>query len=565
MEKVRIAEADFLVGGAVYEKGILQGQAAESIYVRAGLSLFQQLTRAGKVNSFRVNDILHASGNAADFQHLAGAPGDGLGILLNHLHQGFPHAAVTGDEHRHHLLLVLVKEDVVDGTDGFLGPGRGHNDGDIPLRRTLCRGADRNAVAAQGGQHLARGAAVAQDVVSDHAHDGKAGLHLQGIQLAQRNLVGKAVVGRLPRLFRIGRRDGDAHRMHGRGLGDEDDVDALAVEGVEQAGAEARDPHHSAAFQRDEGDALGVGQADDPAFGLRGILLHQRAGILRVEGILHVDGNALGHHRLDGGRIDDFGAEVGKFLRGAVGDVGNGAGRRRHLRVGRHDAGHIRPDFLAAGVDAHGKEGGGVVRSSAAQRGGTAFLVAGNEARNHEQLRVQMLLHALLDALVGDGGVHRPTPHYNQFAGVQPLTRDAQRLEFIGKNTGRQEFAETLHGGQAGRGELGEKIDSPQDAGELGEGLFHRLHRLGLAAFGKEFPDNLPVPLLQGLQALFVTFVSHAGQPADGNELIRAAADGRTHHDGAVCFQGLADNLDHLEHGVGAGDGTASEFENLHS
>ncbi len=224
--------------------------------------------------------------------------------------------------------------------------------------------------------------------------------------------------------------------MHGRGLGDEDDVDALAVQGVKEAGAETRDTHHAASFQRDKGDALGMGQADDASLGLRGILFHQRAGILRVEGVFHVDGNALGHHRLDGGRVDDLGAEVRELLCRPVGDVGDGAGGRGHLGIGRHDARDIRPNLFPAGVDTHGKQGGGVVGASAAQRGGAAFLVPGNEARNHEQLRVKVLLDAFLDAFVSDGSVHGSATEHYQFAGIQPLAGDAQRLALVGKNTG---------------------------------------------------------------------------------------------------------------------------------
>ena len=127
-----------------------------------------------------------------------------------------------------------------------------------------------------------------------------------------------------------------------------------------------------------------------------------------------------------------------QLLRSTVGDVGNGTGRRSHLGVGRHDAGNIGPDFLAAGVDTYGKEGGGVVGTAAAQGGGAAFLVPGNEARDNEELRVQVAAYAFLDALVCDGRIHGAAAHHNQFAGVQPLAGQAQRLTLIGKNTGRK-------------------------------------------------------------------------------------------------------------------------------
>ena len=307
-----------------------------------------------------------------------------------------------------------------------------------------------------------------------------------------------------------------------------------------------------------------MGQADNPALGLRRVLLHQRSGILRMEGVLHVDGDAFGHHRLDGGRVNDLGSKVGQFLCGAVGDVGNGAGGRRHLGVGGHDAGNIRPDFLAAGMDAHGEEGGGVVRSAAAQRGGTAFLVTGDEARDNEQLGVQVLLDAFLDAFVGDGGIHCASAKHYQFAGIQPLTGDAQRLALFGKNTGTEQFSKALYGRQAGGGEFSQQVNTPQDAGELGKMLVDNFKSTFLIALGEQFLHKLVMPLLKGLQAGFVTLVAGTGQAADGNELVGAAANGRTHHDGAVRIQGLPDYVDHLEHGSGIGNRAAAELKYLH-
>ena len=68
------------------------------------------------------------------------------------------------------------------------------------------------------------------------------------------------------------------------------------------------------------------------------------------------------------------------------------------------------------------------------------------------------------------------------------------------------------------------------------------------------------MPLAEGLQPLLKAPVPCAGQTADGNEFVGAAADGRTHQDGAVGLQGLFNNIDNLEHGSGIGNGTASEF-----
>ena len=315
----------------------------------------------GEVNSFCVNYIARAPGQAAHAKLLAGTLGNGRRIVQQHVHQRFAHAAVTGNEQGNDLVGETVEELVVNGADGFIGPLGRDDHGDVPLRGTLGGGAYRDAVTAQGGQHAAGGAAVAQHIVPDDADDGKAFFHAQRIQFPEGNFVGEAGIGRPPGLLGVGCGNGNAHGVHGRGLRDEDDVDAGARKGVKEAGTEARYAHHAAPFQRDERQAMGVGNADGAPLRPRRIFLHQRARLIRMEGVFYINGNALCHNGLDGGRVNYLGAKMGKLLRGAVGDMRNGAGRRHHLRMGGHDARNIGPNLYPAGVDAHGEQRRGVV------------------------------------------------------------------------------------------------------------------------------------------------------------------------------------------------------------
>ena len=314
---------------------------------------------------------------------------------------------------------------MVDGADGFIGPLGRDDHGDIPLRGTLGGGTYRDAVAAQGGQHAAGGAAVAQHIVPDDADNGKAFFHAQRIQFPEGNFVGEASIGRPPGFLGVGCGNGDAHGVHGRGLRDEDDVDAGAGQGVKEAGTEARYAHHAAAFQRNKCQAMGVGNADGAPLRPRRIFLHQRAWLIRMEGVFYINGNALCHNGLDGGRVNYLGAKMGKLLRGAVGDMRNGAGRRHHLRMGGHDARNIGPNLYPAGVDAHGEQRRGVVRAAAPEGGYLAVLVACNEARDNEQFRARMLLNGLLHAPIGLRAFHHAVPHADNLAGVQPSARNA--------------------------------------------------------------------------------------------------------------------------------------------
>jgi hypothetical protein len=106
-------------------------------------------------------------------------------------------------------------------------------------------------------------------------------------------------------------------------------------------------------------------------------------GVAAVE---HQHRNVLFDGRQDGGRVQDLGAEVGQlggFFKADDLDaqcVGTDAG------IGGHDAVNVGPDFDGLGRERAADERAGEVGAAAAQGGGDAGLVGGDEAAHDGHL-----------------------------------------------------------------------------------------------------------------------------------------------------------------------------------
>ena len=451
----------------------------------------------------------------------------------------------------------------MDRPDGLVDAVGGHDDGDIPLGRTLRRGPDRNAATAQGGQHTAGGTAVAKHVVADQAYDGETGLDLERLEPALGYLPGETGVRSLLGARGIRRGNGDAHGMDGRSLGDQDDVDPGAGQGVEQAGREARNAHHAAAFQRNQGDVVRIGDAQHVIRALRGIFLHQGAAAFGIEGVLDIDRNPLLHDRLDGRRIDDLRPEMGQFLRRAVGNVPDGPGGRDDLRIGRHDAGDIGPDLHQPGADAYGEQRRGIIGAAAPEGADPALCIRSDETRHDEQgcMPVNRLPHVPVRRLQIDLAVADP----DDLPGIQPFTADAQRSELREDDLGREQFAVALDGVQACGAELAQQEYAPDGVAQFAEKMVNRRGHLLLEYGREQFPDDGMVAVLEFLQQVQASFVPGGGLAADLDQGIGAAADGGADDDGTVLLQGLGNDAGNPADGGGCGNGRAAEFQYLHS
>ena len=351
--------------------------------------------------------------------------------------------------------------------------------------------------------------------------------------------------------------------MDRRGLGDQDDVDPGAGEGVEQPGGEPRDADHAAAFQRDQGDVVGIGDAQDILRSLRGIFLHQGTPTLRIEGIPHIDRNPLFHDGLDGRRINDFRPEVGQFLGGTVGDVPDGPGGRDNLGIGGHNARDVGPDLHQAGTDAHGQQRCGVVRAATAEGADPALRIRGDEARHDEQRG--MSVHDLPHVPVRDFLVDMAVGHTDDLPGIQPLAADAQGGELCEDDLRREQLPVTLDGIQAGRAELAQQENPAHGVAQFPEQAVYHRRNLLLEDRRKQFPDDGMMPVLQFLQQGQAAFVTVRRPAADFDQGVGTAADGGTDDDGPVLFQGLGDDAGDPADGGSGSDGRAAEFQYLHT
>ena len=483
-------------------------------------------------------------------------------VFEQHLHQGLPYLAIAGDEQIDRFERRAVEELAVDGPDGLVGLVGSDDDRDVPLGRALCRGADGNAAAAQCCEHPPRRTAVAQDVVAHQADDRITGLYLERLEFAQRDLVGEASVGRPLGSRRVGLRDGDAHRMDRRGLRDEDDVDACAGQRVEQTRGETGDTDHTAAFQRDKGNLVGIGYAQQRLLPSRRILLYERSGVIRIEGVLNIDRDALVDDRLDGRREDDLRAEMRQLLRRAIGDIANGTGRRHRLGIGRHDTRHVGPYFYQSRMHADGKERGCVVGASASERRDSPLLVGSDKTRNDEKRGMRLAFHRRGHIGISPDGIHYPADGRNQLPGIEPVARNAERSELGGKDLRRKQFAVALYRIQARGAEFSQQEDPVKDAPERIEETVDGLPDSGFPVGGQQLLDHFQMPSVKAVEFGQIAFIALGGQVAEADQRVGAAADSRTDQDRTVAFDRSADDLDDS---LGRGDGRAAEFQNLHN
>ena len=92
----------------------------------------------------------------------------------------------------------------------------------------------------------------------------------------------------------------------------------------------------------------------------------------RVHRVQNIDRNVLLNRGQHGCRMQNLGAEVGKFGGLVKADDLDAAGVGTKARVGGHHAVNVGPDFDALGIEARAENSGGEIRASAADGGGDA-------------------------------------------------------------------------------------------------------------------------------------------------------------------------------------------------
>ena len=177
----------------------------------------------------------------------------------------------------------------------------------------------------EGCQHSARGSALVENVVPHKAYDGESLFHFQRIQFPGADFISKTSVGCFLGLFCVLFRHGYAHSVYRRSLGYEYDIYAIAAESFEEPAGESGDAHHSAAFKGEQGNVVGIGNADELVFAAGRILLDEGTGIFRMECVLDINRYANCNCRPDCRWINHFCSKMGQFKGGLVGDVPDGS------------------------------------------------------------------------------------------------------------------------------------------------------------------------------------------------------------------------------------------------
>ena len=180
---------------------------------------------------------------------------------------------------------------------------------------------------------------------------------------------------------------------------------------------------------------------------------HHRAGVLGLESIEDVDGDAGFHRGLHGGCIEHLGTVGSHIQGGLIGHFGNGAGGRDHFGVGGHYAGHVRPDFQASGLEGRGIKSRAEIRPATPQGCHLSLVFTGNETRCDEDLHLGLQGHSGGYVIVGKSGVIL----YDEDAGIQPFGAEALAAEFFRDYCSGEEFSEGDHFILGGGGEFAEK------------------------------------------------------------------------------------------------------------
>ena len=89
--------------------------------------------------------------------------------------------------------------------------------------------------------------------------------------------------------------------------------------------------------------------------------------MLRIEGVLHLDGNVLHADGINRRRINHLGTEVTELHRLDIRQLVDGIGRLDDAWVGCHETVHIRPYLQHLSVNGSCNDGCGIVRTTAPQ------------------------------------------------------------------------------------------------------------------------------------------------------------------------------------------------------
>ena len=225
---------------------------------------------------------------------------------------------------------------------------------------------------------------------------------------------------------------------------------------------------------------------------------------------------------------------------------GDCAGGRDLFGVGRHDAGHIRPDFQTGSLGGGGVKRSAEIRPSAPEGCHLAVVFTGDESGGDEYFHFGLEGHGRGDIIIGESCV----VFYDQNAGVQPFGAESFAAEFLCNDGGGEQFSESDHLVFRSGGQFVE------------EGFDFCRNRFTFGA-SKEPADDVQMP---GFQA-FEHHPSLRTAPFSTGEIKqRVGASGYcgTNQGHPVFTGSLGYDIENPRYICGVRNGTPAEFEDLH-
>ena len=277
----------------------------------------------------------------------------------------------------------------MERADGFFGVIFFDHEAHVDFAGAL--GDHAHVDVANGGEDLGGDAALAADVFADHADERLFAFILDVGELAEvGGNGGELVIGV------DGERDADFAG------GDHVDGALVLVEDGEDFAEVAVGHQHAAGDDVDDAELLFDGDGFERALAMRRERDDAGAFVGGVAAVEHEDGDVLFDRGQNGGRVQNLGAEVGEFGCFFKADDLDAQGIRADAGVGGHDAVDVGPDFDGVGSKRAADECAGEVGAAAAEGGGDACLVGGDEAAHDRNLALvdegaELFSGALLD------------------------------------------------------------------------------------------------------------------------------------------------------------------------
>ncbi len=442
--------------------------------------------------------------------------------------------------------------------------------GDVALGRTLGDGPHVDARGAERREHLGRHAVRARHAVTDHGQDAAAVIDLDAVDLAFAQFRVEGTAQDAFGALGLGLRHGEADRMLGAALRNEDDRDALLPQRAEQPVRRAGHADHARAFEVDERDAVDRRDALHQRIGVRA-LVDERAFLVRGKRVLDPDRDALLDRGRHGRGMNDLRTEVRQFHRLVVGKRVDHLRFRHQPRIGAQDAVDVRPDDDLGRIEQRTEDRRGVVAAIAAQGRLQALRIGRDEARDHQgadEIGRHQRVHVGARLLPAHPGAERTPLDEQRLARIEPL-------HVTGSPAAQQAFEqprgpdlavardEVAHRGR-GAADQAHRLQDAADVAAIGVQLRDEL----VAGFaGQQLPRSADVALPQLLQPIVEGGRVLLGQRNQAEQGIGHALACRQ-DDGLARGRIVLDDLRDALHARGVGDARSAElvdFPGLHA